>query len=160
MQFLALSPRIDNFLLNVRFVFHMNFYEEYFFLCQNTQIAIDTLERPYLVLYSFALFDIIIYALSILFYLMVHVCQLTSVMSDSVGPHGLQPTRLLCPQDFPGKNAEVGCHTLLQGNLSDPGIKPMSSCILHWQVSSLPLVPFGKFLYLLVMDFKTFLFLI
>ena len=89
MQFLALPPRTDNFLLNVRFVFHMNFYEEYFFLCQNTQIAIDILERPYLVLYSFALLDIIIYALSILFSLMAHVCQLISVMSDSVGPHGL-----------------------------------------------------------------------
>ena len=26
---------------------------------------------------------------------------------------GLQPTRLLCPRDFPGKNAGVGCHCLL-----------------------------------------------
>ena len=25
------------------------------------------------------------------------------------------PTRLLCPWDFPGKNAGVGCHFLLQG---------------------------------------------
>ena len=25
-----------------------------------------------------------------------------SVMSNSSGPHGLQPTRLLCPWDFPG----------------------------------------------------------
>ena len=131
MQFLALPPRTDNFLLNVRFVFHMNFYEEYFFLCQNTQIAIDILERPYLVLYSFALLDIIIYALSILFSLMVHVCQLISVMSDSVGPHGLQPTKLLCPQDFPGKNTEVGCHTLLQGIFLTQGSNPRlhASCI-------------------------------
>ena len=29
-------------------------------------------------------------------------------------PHGLQPTRLLCPLDFPGKNTGVGCHFLLQ----------------------------------------------
>ena len=28
-------------------------------------------------------------------------------------PHGLQPTRLLCPLDFPGKNTGVGCHFLL-----------------------------------------------
>ena len=28
-------------------------------------------------------------------------------------PHGLQPTRLLCPWDFPGKSTEVGCHYLL-----------------------------------------------
>ena len=25
-------------------------------------------------------------------------------------PHGLQPARLLCPQDFPGKNTGVDCH--------------------------------------------------
>ena len=36
-----------------------------------------------------------------------------SVMSDSVWPHGLQPTRLLCPWDSPGKNTGVGCHALL-----------------------------------------------
>ena len=38
-----------------------------------------------------------------------------SVMSDSLQPHGLQPTRLLCPQDFPDKNTGEGCHFLLQG---------------------------------------------
>ena len=38
-----------------------------------------------------------------------------SVMSDSLWPHGLQPTRLLCPWDSPGKNTGVGCHALLQG---------------------------------------------
>ena len=29
-------------------------------------------------------------------------------------PHGLQPTRLLCPWDFLGKSTGVGCHCLLQ----------------------------------------------
>ena len=29
-------------------------------------------------------------------------------------PHGLQPTRLLHPWDFPGKSTGVGCHCLLQ----------------------------------------------
>ena len=28
--------------------------------------------------------------------------------------HGLQPTRLLCPWDLPGKSTGVGCHCLLQ----------------------------------------------
>ena len=28
-------------------------------------------------------------------------------------PHGLQPTRLLCPWDFPDKSTGVGCHCLL-----------------------------------------------
>ena len=36
-----------------------------------------------------------------------------SVLSDSSRPHGLQPTRLLCPWDFPGKSTGVGCHRLL-----------------------------------------------
>ena len=35
-------------------------------------------------------------------------------MSDSVRPHGRQPTRLRRPWDSPGKNAGVGCHFLLQ----------------------------------------------
>ena len=36
-------------------------------------------------------------------------------MSDSLHPYGLQPTRLLCPWDTPGKNTGVGCQALLQG---------------------------------------------
>ena len=36
-----------------------------------------------------------------------------SVVSDSSRPHGLQPTRLLRPWDFPGKSTGVGCHCLL-----------------------------------------------
>ena len=35
-------------------------------------------------------------------------------MSDSVQPHGRQPTRLPRPWDSPGKNTGVGCHFLLQ----------------------------------------------
>ena len=35
-------------------------------------------------------------------------------MSDSVRPHGLQPTRLPRPWDSPGKNTGVACHFLLQ----------------------------------------------
>ena len=36
-----------------------------------------------------------------------------SVMSDSSRPHGLQPTRLSRPWDFPAKSTGVGCHCLL-----------------------------------------------
>ena len=39
---------------------------------------------------------------------------------------------------------QVGCYAVLQGNLPDPGIKPTSLCLLHWQVGSLPRVPPGK----------------
>ena len=42
-----------------------------------------------------------------------------SVVSDSSQPHGLQPTRLLCPWDFPGKSTRVGCHCLLREIFSD-----------------------------------------
>ena len=44
--------------------------------------------------------------------------------------------RLLCPWDFPGKNTVVGCHSLLQEVLLTQGL---NSCLLHWQVDSLPL---------------------
>ena len=33
-----------------------------------------------------------------------------SVVSHSLRPHGLKPTRLLRPWDFPGKSTGVGCH--------------------------------------------------
>jgi len=42
-----------------------------------------------------------------------------SVMSNSSWLHGLQPTRLLRPWDFPGKSTGVGCHCLLCWCLSD-----------------------------------------
>ena len=37
-----------------------------------------------------------------------------SVVSDSLRPHGLSPTRLLCPWDFPGNSTGVDCHFRLQ----------------------------------------------
>ena len=36
-----------------------------------------------------------------------------SVVSNSQWSHGLQPTRLLRPWNFPGKSTGVGCHCLL-----------------------------------------------
>ena len=50
-----------------------------------------------------------------------------SVVSDSLRPHGLQPCRLLCPWDFPGKSTGVGCHCLLQtGHNIGEGYRPIS----------------------------------
>ena len=43
-------------------------------------------------------------------------------MSDSLRPHGLQPTRLLHPWNFPGKSTRVGCHFLLQGIFPTQGL--------------------------------------
>ena len=64
-------------------------------------------------------------------------------MSNSLRLYGLWITRLLypCLWDSPGKNTAVGCHTLPQGNLPNPGIKPR---FLAWQVGSLPLNHQGK----------------
>ena len=45
-------------------------------------------------------------------------------MPDSLRPHGLLPTRLLCPWDFPGKDTGVGCHFLLQGIFPTQGSNP------------------------------------
>ena len=58
-------------------------------------------------------------------------------MSNSVRPHGLQPTRLLCPWDFPGKNAGVGCHALLQGSSPIQGSNLHLVCLQQWQAGSL-----------------------
>ena len=55
------------------------------------------------------------------------LCLLShSVVSYSLQPHGLYPAGLFCPLNFPGKNTGVDCHFLLQGNLPDPGVKPLS----------------------------------
>ena len=36
-------------------------------------------------------------------------------LCPTLQPDGLQPPRLLCPWDSPGKNTGVGCHALLRG---------------------------------------------
>ena len=63
-----------------------------------------------------------------------------AAVSDSLLPYGLQPTRLLCPWNFPGKNTGVGCHFLPQGIFLAEGLNPE---LLHWQVGSLPLCHLG-----------------
>ena len=59
-------------------------------------------------------------------------------MPDSLRPHGRQPTRLLCPWNSPGKNAEVSSHSLLQGILPTQGLnlgllhcKQILYCLSH-----------------------------
>ena len=52
-----------------------------------------------------------------------------SSVFSSLQPHGLEPTRLLCPWDFSGKDTGMGCHFLLQGNLPHPAIKPASPAL-------------------------------
>ena len=45
-------------------------------------------------------------------------------MSNSSQSHGLQPTGLLCPWDFPGKSTGVDCHCLLRDCLW--------GMLIHW----------------------------
>ena len=71
----------------------------------------------------------------------MHVYWVASVVSDSGQPYGLQPTSLVCPQDFPGKNTGVGCHILLQGIFLTQEWNP---CLLRWQADSLPLYHLGR----------------
>ena len=58
-----------------------------------------------------------------------------SAVSDSLPPLGLQPSRLLCPQNSPGKNTGVGSNSLLQGTFLTQGWNPgLLHCrwILYW----------------------------
>ena len=83
---------------------------------------------------------IIFYSLSVHCVLAPGVCvSARSVVSNSLPPRGLQPTRLLCPQNFPGKNARVGYHFLLQGVFPTQGLNPCLLCLLYRQMDSLPL---------------------
>ena len=49
------------------------------------------------------------------------MCVSSSVVFDSLQPHGLQPTRLLCPWNSPGMNTGMDCQSLLQGILPTQG---------------------------------------
>ena len=66
----------------------------------------------------------------------VCVCML-SVVSSSLSAHGLQPARLLCPWEFPGRNTGVDCCVLLQGIFLSQGLNLSPLRLLHWQAGSL-----------------------
>ena len=58
-----------------------------------------------------------------------------SVMSNSLWPHGLRPTRLHCLWDFLGKSTGVGCYFLLQGIFLTQGSNlglPHCRQMLYW----------------------------
>ena len=75
----------------------------------------------------------------------LRACVLShSVVSDSLGPHGLKPARLLCPWNYPSRNTGMGCHSLLQGIFTTQGLNPRLLCLLHWQADSLPLLHLGS----------------
>ena len=57
---------------------------------------------------------------------------------DSSQPHGLEPTRLLCPRDSPGRHTGVGCHFLLQGIFPTQELNPG---LQYWLADSWPSEP-------------------
>ena len=73
-------------------------------------------------------------------------------MSDSLWPYGLQPTRLFCPWNFPGKNNGMGCHFFRQGIFPTQGSNPS---LPHWQADSVPLSHLGTLWFLTTPVFKT-----
>ena len=68
-------------------------------------------------------------------------CYLVSTYVWLLQPHGRQPTRLLCPWYFPGRNTGVGCHFLLPGILPTQG---SNLHLLHWEADSSPLSHLGS----------------
>ena len=48
------------------------------------------------------------------FFLITRCCLITKSCSTLLWSHRLLSARLLCPQDFPGKNTGMGCHFLFQ----------------------------------------------
>ena len=66
----------------------------------------------------------------------VRACAVISVVSDSLQPHGLEPTRLFCYWDFPGKNTGLVAISSSRGS-SWPRDWTHISCIVggfftHW----------------------------
>ena len=62
------------------------------------------------------------------------LCDLMDCSPPGSSDHGI----------LPGKHTGVGCHALLQGIFPTQGLNLHLLCLLHWQVSSLPLAPSGK----------------
>ena len=56
------------------------------------------------------------------------VCPVSAVVSDSLRLFGLQPARLLCLWDSPGKNTGAGSHSL-SGGSAHPRDRIRVSCI-------------------------------
>ena len=65
-----------------------------------------------------------------------HCCSVVTLYLTLWWPHGLHPTWLLCPWNFPSKNTGVDGHFLFQGIVPTQGSNPH---LLPWLVDSLPL---------------------
>ena len=67
-----------------------------------------------------------------------------SVMSDSLHLRGLQPTRLLCLWDSPGKNTRAGCQYLVQRIFLTQASNAPLLCLLNFRQVLHPLGHQGR----------------
>ena len=67
-----------------------------------------------------------------------------SVMSNSLQPHGLQPTRLHCPREFLSKSTRTSCHFLLQGIFPTQASNPHFPFLLNCRQILYPLSHWGS----------------
>ena len=69
------------------------------------------------------------------------ICPCVCVLSESCPtlcrPRGLQPSRLLCPWDFPSKSTGVGC-CFLQGFFPAQGSNPVSPALAGGFFTTVP----------------------
>ena len=100
-------------------------------ICLNPELALCLLKKHSFLKYKFQVC------------MCVYVC-VRSIMSDSLRLQRLQPARLLCLWNFPGKNTGAGCHFLLQVIFPTQGENPGLLHLLHWQADSLPLHQLGS----------------
>ena len=88
----------------------------------------------------------------------VYVCTLNcSVVSNSLQPYGLKPTRFLCPWGFFRQEYWTELPFTPPRDLPDPGIKPASLSLLHWRADSLPLTTWEASIVVIVIVFIIFI---
>ena len=72
------------------------------------------------------------------------MCLVTQSCLTLCDPMDCSPPGSFVHGDSPGKNTGMSWHALLQGIFQTQGSNQHLLRLLHWQVSSLPLVPPGK----------------
>ena len=103
-------------------------------------------------LHSRSFCNIVLYSIKLYFHHQSHP-QLDARLYRTVAH------QLLCLWDSPGKKTVVGGHILLQGIFPIHGSNPSHLWLLHWQASSLQLVPPVKPMYIGYISQNVFLFI-
>ena len=86
----------------------------------------------------------------------LYVCSVVSVMSNSLWPHGLQPSRLLCPWWFSKQEYWSG-FPCPPWDLPNPGLETRLQCACNPHCNPLPIEPPGKPIWPLLLLYKSIL---